>query len=325
MTRLAALLFACLCSAGGAHALTLELPAGARETVARITGPDSYRAPLSVFEEGGVEMLSIEGRVARRAWRIARQGLTTLQVMRPLRAQLEELGFRPVFECNSDACGGFDFRFEIEVLPGPNMYVNLGRFRFLTAIAGPLDRPDALVTVLVSATTASSYVQIVHVDAGSLGAGDASAAPASMPADVSAPLPSDPRDAASDSDTQMLRQLEAQGFAVLDNLDFATGSTALGAGPFPSLEALARALTARPDWRVALVGHTDTVGGLEPNIALSRARAEAVRARLIEAFGIAPGRLDAEGMGYLAPLATNLTSEGRADNRRVEVIVLNTE
>jgi len=74
--------------------------------------------------------------------------------------------------------------------------------------------------------------------------------------------------------------------------------------------------------RIALVGHTDTVGGLQGNIALSRERAQAVRQRLIDDYDIAPERVEAEGTGYLAPLATNRTAEGREANRRVEAVLL---
>ena len=81
----------------------------------------------------------------------------------------------------------------------------------------------------------------------------------------------------------------------------------------------------RPNLRVALVGHTDTVGGLDTNIALSRARAQSVRDRLISAFDADATRLDAEGMGYLSPIAPNLTEEGRRQNRRVEVILVREE
>lgn len=78
----------------------------------------------------------------------------------------------------------------------------------------------------------------------------------------------------------------------------------------------------RPNLRIAIVGHTDTVGGLEANIAVSRARASAVRDRLIERYDVAPNRIEAGGMGYLSPVASNLTPEGREMNRRVEVILL---
>jgi len=71
---------------------------------------------------------------------------------------------------------------------------------------------------------------------------------------------------------------------------------------------------------VVLVGHTDASGALAPNIALSRARAQAVRAALV-ALGAKADQIGAEGAGYLAPRATNLTPEGRAQNRRVEVML----
>ena len=73
---------------------------------------------------------------------------------------------------------------------------------------------------------------------------------------------------------------------------------------------------------MVLVGHTDSVGLLEPNIALSRSRAESVRQRLINQYGVPEDRIDAHGMGYLAPIATNLTAQGREANRRVEAVLL---
>ena len=74
--------------------------------------------------------------------------------------------------------------------------------------------------------------------------------------------------------------------------------------------------------RVALVGHTDAQGSLDANIALSKRRAQAVADRLVAGHGVARAQLQAEGMGWLAPVATNLTPEGREANRRVEAVVL---
>ncbi|MEM9637507.1 MAG: OmpA family protein, partial [Pseudomonadota bacterium] len=136
-----------------------------------------------------------------------------------------------------------------------------------------------------------------------------------------APTPPDRPAEPSDPETGLLQR----GFVVLRDLDFDTGTTALGPGPFTSLDRLAELLQARPELRIALVGHTDTVGGLAPNVTLSRERAQAVRTRLIDQYRIDPDRLEAEGMGYLAPVASNQTPEGRDQNRRVEAILLNTE
>ena len=85
---------------------------------------------------------------------------------------------------------------------------------------------------------------------------------------------------------------------------------------------MAAFLNAQPSVRVALVGHTDSVGSLSGNIALSKRRAQSVRQRLIDAHGIEAARMQAEGMGYLAPVASNLAETGRDQNRRVEVILL---
>ena len=84
-------------------------------------------------------------------------------------------------------------------------------------------------------------------------------------------------------------------------------------------------LQENPTIRIAVVGHTDSVGALNANIALSKKRARAVRDRLTGRHDIAANRIEAEGMGYLAPIASNLTEEGRRANRRVEIILLSGE
>jgi OOP family OmpA-OmpF porin len=112
------------------------------------------------------------------------------------------------------------------------------------------------------------------------------------------------------------------GHAILPGLAFGTGSADLGEGQAASLEELAAFLKANPDARVALVGHTDATGSLEGNTALSRRRAQAAVDYLTGRHGINAARISAEGAGYLAPVASNLTAEGREQNRRVEAVLL---
>ena len=72
------------------------------------------------------------------------------------------------------------------------------------------------------------------------------------------------------------------------------------------------------NYEVTIVGHTDSVGSNQYNFGLSRRRAESVKAKLLE-FGLAEERIvGMEAMGEEQPIATNDTSEGRAQNRRVE-------
>jgi len=123
----------------------------------------------------------------------------------------------------------------------------------------------------------------------------------------------------------LAQQLESQGRYVLSDLAFETGSAQLGDAVFPSLQKLADYLVANPERTVALVGHTDSVGSLDGNIALSKRRAGSVLERLVTTYNIPRRQLEAEGMGYLAPVSTNLTEEGRTLNRRVEVIITSTQ
>ncbi len=317
MSRRAAILAGLMSLAVGvpALALDLQLPANARLTVERDSTLDSFAAPVGVFAEGGVPVRVIEGPVSRQAWRIDTGALTTLQVMAPLRAQIEAAGYDIVFECTARTCGGFDFRFAVETLPGPNMYVNIRAYRYLTASRGPVDTPQEVITVLASASASSAYVQIIR--AGPTG-GDTIARGTSPP-------PASSRSGPPATADDLPGILLSQGHAVLRDLEFDSGSATLGPGPFASLAVLAGFLNTRPELRLALVGHTDTVGGLDPNIVLSRRRAQSVRDRLIDVHGVPADRLDAEGMGYLSPVATNLDAAGRDQNRRVEAVLLSAE
>ena len=114
----------------------------------------------------------------------------------------------------------------------------------------------------------------------------------------------------------LIDRLVAEGHAVLENLDFETGDLS---------EALGAWLVATPGARVLLVGHTDAVGSLEANTALSLRRARAVADKLVNGYGAAPAQVEAEGAGFLAPRASNLSETGRAENRRVEVVLLSVE
>jgi hypothetical protein len=88
----------------------------------------------------------------------------------------------------------------------------------------------------------------------------------------------------------------------------------------PILKELGAALARHPDWTLTIEGHTDNVGGDAYNLRLSERRAAAVRRALVERHGIAPERLRSAGFGMTSPIEPNDTSEGRARNRRVELV-----
>lgn len=293
--------------AGAAQAVELTLPTGARQMVARDTGQDQFLAPIGPFSDGVLPVRAIEGKVARSAWRFDLADLTPLQLIAPLRQQLEAAGFRIVLDCTAQICGGYDFRFATEVLPAPNMYVNLRSYHALTALRGRDGAPDQAVTILASTSSGASFVQIIQAGAGA----QETTAHATAAALTS-----------TKSVGSLREDLARDGRIVLGALDFDSGTSALGAGPFRVLVDLAEVLRAQPDLRIALVGHTDNTGNLDSNIALSVSRARAVRQRLLDVYDIAPDRLEVHGMGYLAPATTNLTEAGREANRRVEAVML---
>lgn len=284
----------------------LNPPAHARQLAERISPLDSYALPTGPFVAGAVPAREVEGRVVRQSWRLDGAGQTTLQVLIPLRAQLLAAGYEIVLDCRDLTCGGFDFRFRIEVITAPDMHVNIRDYRFLGAVRGEHE----VLGILVSRAGNSTYIQVIHTSA---------------PEQEHLRITSE-----SGTGPQVLQQppgalaaaLEAKGHVVLGDLVFETGAGQLGKGPFVSLVQLAEFLKVNPGFRIALVGHTDSVGSLTANISLSKRRAGSVRARMIDQHAIAPAQIEAEGMGYLAPVASNLTREGREANRRVEAILL---
>lgn len=109
---------------------------------------------------------------------------------------------------------------------------------------------------------------------------------------------------------------------VVEEQPLDTGSDALKAESAPQIAEIAKLLKGAPKLSVLVVGHTDTQGALDVNRALSERRAAAVVAALTGEHGIEKARLVAVGVGPAAPVATNRTEDGRARNRRVEIVEL---
>lgn len=100
--------------------------------------------------------------------------------------------------------------------------------------------------------------------------------------------------------------------------DFASDSLRVESEPV--LREIATALNAHPDWKLTITGHTDSIGGDVANLELSRKRSARVRRALKEQFHIADSRLTTSGYGAGQPKDVNTTVEGRARNRRVELV-----
>lgn len=105
-----------------------------------------------------------------------------------------------------------------------------------------------------------------------------------------------------------------------ESVTFATGSATVAASFLPTLRQVANSLNAHPKSTVRVVGHTDTVGSEAYNLQLSKERALAV-ARILASNGVSASRMSYSGRGFNEPITTNATVEGRAQNRRVEIVI----
>lgn len=294
--------------AAPALAQDLRLPSNAELTFEEVSPDLGGRLPTAVWDGSSVPSILVEGDFVNRSWRLESAGLSSAQIMRSIRGQLANARFETLLDCEAKECGGFDFRFAIDVIRPPHMEVNLADYRFLSA-----QRDDIGILVLTSRTKGAGYLQITQIGA---------SAQDSVIETTEAPTQGLQ---SAESDLSIEAQLEQFGRAVLEGLEFERGSSQLGEGPFEALEELAALLRARPSLEVALVGHTDSEGSLNGNIALSKRRAGSVLERLATDLGVSRQQMEAGGMGYLSPLANNLTSEGREANRRVEVIITSTD
>lgn len=121
---------------------------------------------------------------------------------------------------------------------------------------------------------------------------------------------------------EMRRALATAGHIALYGIYFDTNKSQVKSESKPTLEQIANLLKQMPNLRLGVVGHTDDVGDDAANQRLSKRRADAVVATLVEDYGIAESRLVPSGAGESKPVAPNTSDAGRAKNRRVELVKL---
>jgi OmpA-OmpF porin, OOP family len=117
-----------------------------------------------------------------------------------------------------------------------------------------------------------------------------------------------------------LNDIKATGHATVYGILFDTGKSEINPESEQAIGEIAKLLKGDTGLNLYVVGHTDNVGGLESNMKLSQSRAEAVMQALVRNYGIGASRLKAFGAGPYAPVASNETEDGRAKNRRVELV-----
>lgn len=122
------------------------------------------------------------------------------------------------------------------------------------------------------------------------------------------------------SASDMAKSIAATGKIALYGIYFDTNKSVVKPESKPTLDQIAALLKGQPMLKIGVVGYTDNVGGVAPNLTLSKRRVDAVTNALVEDYAIDAARLVPSGAGMGSPLATNDTEEGRAKNRRVELV-----
>lgn len=245
-----------------------------------------------VTGEGQAEKTqAVEGRVYTVTYRNP-EGRSPLEIYKNYEQGLLKAGFRLLYTCVGPACGEWASVGEIR-FADPS-YVR----RFLTA---KLARPagDVYASVLVQAQTPqmAGETHLAVIEVKSMETGLVSVDAKAMGSDI-----------------------VATGHIALYGIYFDSGKSVVKPESEPTLKEIAALLSGNPRLKLHVVGHTDSVGDLASNMELSRARAGAVVQALTTKHGMAPGRLRADGVGPLSPVASNRDESGRAKNRRVELV-----
>jgi OmpA-OmpF porin, OOP family len=233
----------------------------------------------------------LEGRLTRLRYD-GPKDRSALEVARNIQAALTSAGAEIVFQCALESCGarnGGNLTMALAGRDGQETRYAAARFKRAQG--------DIYVAALVTGRDPPARVlyEIVEVKAMQTGLVTIDAA-------------------------AMQRSLASEGRQTLYGITFDFNAATLKAESQPQLDEISKLLKAQEQLAVYVVGHTDNVGSLETNLELSQRRAQAVVAALLKG-GVAPARLTPKGVAQLAPVAPNSSEEGRAKNRRVEIVV----
>lgn len=304
------------------NSLTDDRPGGSdNRVVGRFQGSVLYtygdtrlgKVNLLGVQKGKPVVVPVEGKVSNRLY-VAAKGASPLEVYRNYRQALTAAGFETVYACELAECEKDNAQPLMSERPreatwaASNAIVtstfNSGNQPGFSYFSGRRNGADGVTWVSVGIAGGGStfdgrvrqFIQVVEPATTELGK-----------------VAVDAR--------QIESGLKRDGKMALYGIHFDTDKAVLRDDSAEQLAQMAAALKAAPRMNVFIVGHTDNQGELARNTALSQQRAEAVAAALSTKYGIAPARLLARGVANLSPVSSNDAEDGRARNRRVEMVV----
>ena len=236
-----------------------------------------------VQQNGTVKTEKIEGKVTRIDYRDP-DNRSSLERMRNYEQAFKKGGFEIIYNCNKEECG-------------PEIQIDTIGFyppeRYLTAF---LKRKEGNVWIGVF-VAAGPWTKIRIVEEKPMETGMVK-----VTADI------------------LKKNILKDGHMAVYGIYFDTGKSDIKPESSEMIKEIATLLQKNPSLQIYIVGHTDNAGKLKDNIELSNKRAVAVVKELITRYKIDASRLEAGGVGPLAPVATNDTKEGKELNRRVEIV-----
>lgn len=237
------------------------------------------------------EVMMVEGVVTRLAYTYP-EGTALVQAVRNFEQQLDNEGFSVKLSCSQDECGGMSY--EVEQFGNSPSWADRFNYRYVMGTrAGADGTVHATFFGSINNGIVRAVVTVTEEEAMTF---------EMVPAE------------------EMQSAISETGRVALYGIQFALDDATIQPESQPTLDEMARFLSANDELMVVIVGHTDNQGTLPYNLDLSARRAQAVRDALVQDYAISADRLSHAGAGFLAPVASNSSESGRALNRRVEII-----
>jgi OOP family OmpA-OmpF porin len=263
---------------------------------------DEIDVPIKAIDDQKLTNMTLSGRYTSIGY-INPDNASIAAIQKSYSSALEKNGFEEIFSCNGkDECGYWFsptfFRNKLESLYSPDAEEHSTSRYLLTKLPRP--EGDVYVVLYVYSNTykqTRTWLFVVE----------------------SEPLEDDLIRIDTDADG-MAKALTDEGRIALYGIHFDTGKSTIKPESETTINEISRLLKEQKDLKLIVVGHTDNQGDLKYNMNLSQERAKSVVNTLVNDHGISADRLMHWGVGFMSPTATNRSEDGRAKNRRVELV-----
>ena len=283
---------------------------------------ETYELQTSTFKSYDIDAkqrtfasppLKVEGSLTR-IWYEAAGDASSTELIRNYQNELKARGFQFLYDSTADPAAKSWINF-LAMYGGQEIKTNRSPYVFLAAdtkgvrvTSAKLERPEGNV-----------YVYLTAIEWPKADSTYKSRKGAYIAVDIIESKPMTQNMVVVSAD-EMAKAIASTGRVALYGIHFDTNKAEIKPESKAALDEIGKYLKANASVKLHVVGHTDNVGGLDSNLGLSRHRADAVVASLTRQYGIAANRLTANGVAYLAPVAVNTSEDGRAKNRRVELV-----